>query len=106
MTAVTNPITSEVLYATSSLVNTPRRMNMMFMPLDEGEKLSACSVVGIDAEFVTLNQVHVSQYNAAFTVCLCAFLLNYCDNILLRVQKLKANQISIHRGTLTVSQNK
>ncbi|KAK2184756.1 hypothetical protein NP493_254g03005 [Ridgeia piscesae] len=53
---VTNPITSEVLYATSSLVNTPRRMNMMFMPLDEGEKLSACSVVGIDAEFVTLNQ--------------------------------------------------
>ena len=82
MTAVTNPITSEVLYATSSLVNTPRRMNMMFMPLDEGEKLSACSVVGIDAEFVTLNQVHVSQYNAAFTVCVCAFLLHYCDNIL------------------------
>ena len=57
MCAVTTPITSEVLYATSSLVNTPRRLNMMFMPLDESERLTAGSVVGIDAEFVTLNQV-------------------------------------------------
>ena len=33
------------------------RMNMMFMPLDESERLTTGSVVGIDAEFVTLNQV-------------------------------------------------
>ena len=30
---------------------------MMFMPLDESERLTTGSVVGIDAEFVTLNQV-------------------------------------------------
>ena len=55
--SVVNPITSDVLLTNKSLVHTPRRKNVTFTPLDDDEIPTAGTVVGLDAEFVTLNQV-------------------------------------------------
>jgi len=50
-----NPITSDVLFENTSLV-TPRRKHVTFTPLDDEELPGHGDVVGLDAEFVTLNQ--------------------------------------------------
>ena len=54
--AVKCPINAESLYQYASLV-TPRRRHVTFTPLDETELPKDGHVVGLDAEFVTLNQV-------------------------------------------------
>ena len=56
MCPVTNPITSQVLFINASLV-TPRRKTITFVPLDENELPQPGDIVGLDAEFVTLNVV-------------------------------------------------
>ncbi|XP_064647285.1 PAN2-PAN3 deadenylation complex catalytic subunit PAN2-like isoform X2 [Lineus longissimus] len=52
---VKNPVTSDVLLEYASLV-TPRRRNMTFTPLMPDEMPKEGEVVGLDAEFVTINQ--------------------------------------------------
>ncbi|ELU03678.1 hypothetical protein CAPTEDRAFT_225482 [Capitella teleta] len=54
-TTIQNPITADVLFTDSTLV-TPRRKHVMFAPLDRPEIPVEGEVVGLDAEFVTLNQ--------------------------------------------------
>ena len=54
---VTNPITVESLRFGQSLVETPRRRSMTFTPLGDDELPTEGAIVGLDAEFVTLNQV-------------------------------------------------
>ena len=54
---VTNPITIESLLRNKSLIETPRRRSMTFTPLGDDELPASGAVVGLDAEFVTLNQV-------------------------------------------------
>ena len=53
---VENHITSDKLFLDTSLV-TPTRKLVTFTPLDTSELPTDGEVVGIDAEFVTLNQV-------------------------------------------------
>ena len=50
-----NPISSDTLFESASLV-TPRRKHVTFTPLDEDELPRENDIVGLDAEFVTLNQ--------------------------------------------------
>ena len=56
---VSNPISSQVLFINASLV-TPRRKTITFVPLDENELPQPGDIVGLDAEFVTLNAVSLS----------------------------------------------
>jgi len=56
--SVVNPISSEVLFINASLV-TPRRRTITFVPLEENELPQPGDIVGLDAEFVTLNAVSV-----------------------------------------------
>ncbi len=56
MVTVHSPITTEVLFQNASLV-TPRRKLVTFTPLDEEELPKENDLIGLDAEFVTLNQV-------------------------------------------------
>ena len=51
-----NKITSDKLYLDTSLV-TPTRKLVTFTPLDTTELPSEGDIIGIDAEFVTINQV-------------------------------------------------
>ena len=64
--SVHNPILSDVLFGEASLV-TPRRRHVTFLPLDETEIPKDGELVGLDAEFVTLNQV----INVCFLTVLC-----------------------------------
>ena len=57
--AVQNPVGESTLFETASLV-TPRRKHVTFTPLDEEEIPKEGDVIGLDAEFVTLNQVSSS----------------------------------------------
>ena len=54
--SVTNKITPDVLFREAVLV-TPRKKNVTFVPLMDTELPKAETVVGLDTEFVTLNQV-------------------------------------------------
>lgn len=56
---VCNPIMSTVLYDESSLIN-PKRRKLTFTPLTPEEDLKEGDIVGLDAEFVSLNQVCVT----------------------------------------------
>ena len=57
---VHNPIGADALYQNASLV-TPRRKLVTFTPLDEDEIPKEKDLIGIDAEFVTLNQVSTKE---------------------------------------------
>jgi PAB-dependent poly(A)-specific ribonuclease subunit 2 len=52
---VKNPISQEMMFTNASLV-TPRRKHITFVPLDKEELPQRGDVVGLDTEFVTLNQ--------------------------------------------------
>ncbi|KAK3589026.1 hypothetical protein CHS0354_007971 [Potamilus streckersoni] len=53
--AVKNPITSDVFFDDSSILN-PKRRKVTFTPLDPKELPKEGTIVGLDAEFVSLNQ--------------------------------------------------
>ena len=48
---------------------TPRRKNVTFIPLMDTELPKAETVIGLDTEFVTLNQVGRKFINRVITVC-------------------------------------
>ena len=54
--AVVNPITSSILSDESTLIN-PKRRKMTFLPLTDEESPKEGDIIGLDAEFVSLNQV-------------------------------------------------
>jgi PAB-dependent poly(A)-specific ribonuclease subunit 2 len=53
---VVNPITSTVLTDESTLIN-PKRRKMTFLPFTDEESPKEGDIIGLDAEFVSLNQV-------------------------------------------------
>lgn len=65
-----SPITSEILFEDSGLVN-PQRRKVSFTPLETLEVLKEGDVVGLDAEFVSLNQVWNSSISKSW----------FCENI-------------------------
>lgn len=56
LSTVCNPITASVLYDESSLIN-PKKRKLTFTPLTAEEDPKEGDIIGLDAEFVSLNQV-------------------------------------------------
>lgn len=67
LSPVKNPIDASVLLTEASLARKQRKSHATFIPLMVSEMPQAGELVGLDAEFVTLNQVCLGS-NA--TVCL------------------------------------
>jgi len=55
-------IPESVLFADKSLAVKQSRFSRSFTPLNPTEILKEGDIVGVDAEFVTLNQVHIYFY--------------------------------------------
>ena len=66
---VRNPICSDLLFMNASLV-TPRQKHVTFIPLEESELPRENDLVGLDAEFVTLNQVCLKELCMTASGCL------------------------------------
>ena len=65
---VLNPVNANLLFMNASLV-TPRRKHATFIPLEDAELPQRDDVVGLNAEFVTLNQVRLYENNVYINIC-------------------------------------
>ena len=80
-------IPSSVLFADKSLALKQSRFSRSFTPLNSTEILKEGDVVGVDAEFVTLNQVNKKKKNH-FDITLC---------LLIRDRVVKGVKLMINR---------
>ena len=55
---VVNPITSDILFDETTLIN-PKRRKMTFTAFQPEELPKEGDIIGLDAEFVSLNQVNI-----------------------------------------------
>ena len=58
ISTVVNPITSDILFDETTLIN-PKRRKMTFTAFQPEELPKEGDIIGLDAEFVSLNQVSV-----------------------------------------------